>query len=538
MSLFFQIVGGLRNSAFRAPLFSGLLLGVAFPSYPSVRLEVLAWVALVPLLLSLGDVRRAGDFFRKVYAAMLLYCFIALWWVSLATFPGGVLTILAQAFFLTVPFMLFFALRRMAGFSFALFSLPFVQVGWEWLYMEQELSLGWLTFGNSQALLTPMVQYADMTGVWGVSFWLYAFNALVVAALYAPKGRRLRYLVPLPVMVLLPLLYGARVIGADGAAPGNSVRISLVQPNLNPVEKWDQLGAFGTLVLHSRMTADVVEREHPDLVIWPETALSFPILEPGYRDYYRFLRHSAGLWNTTLLSGFTDIVRLPAGGVLPSGGPGQQDPLTGMMEESYNATLLLSSRNDSVQVYRKAHLVPFAERVPYSGQLPWLERLNFSLTGAGSWGQGPGATLMTMQTVDKESVVLANIICYESIFPGYVAGFVRQGAGLLTLVTNDGWYGTSYGPWQHLAIGRFRCIENRRAMARCANTGVSAFIDRFGRVGAELSWWEKGTLSGDVPLEKELSFYSRWPDLLPKASLLMTAALFAFAFRRRFSQRP
>jgi len=109
---------------------------------------------------------------------------------------------------------------------------------------------------------------------------------------------------------------------------------------------------------------------------------------------------------------------------------------------------------------------------------------------------------------------------------------------LLTLVTNDGWYGTSYGPWQHLAIGRFRCIENRRAMARCANTGVSAFIDRFGRVGSELSWWEKGTLSGDVPLEKELSFYSRWPDLLPKASLLMTAALFAFAFRRRSPQRP
>ncbi|MDT9546032.1 MAG: apolipoprotein N-acyltransferase [Chlorobium phaeovibrioides] len=533
MSLFFQTVGGFRSSAQRAPLLSGLLLGASFPSYPFVRLEMLAWVALVPLLLSLGDVRRAGDFFRRVYAAMVLYCIISLWWVSLATLPGGILTILAQAFFLTVPFMLFFAFSRMAGFFYALFALPFVQVGWEWLYMEQELSLGWLTFGNSQALLTPMVQYADMTGVWGVSFWLYCFNALAVAALYAPKGRRLRYLVPLPVMVALPLLYGVMVMNAENEVPGNSVRISLVQPNLNPVDKWERLGAVETLALHSQMTEEVAEVEHPDLVIWPETAISFPLLEAHNSEYYRFLSRSTGAWNAALLSGFTDIVRVPSGGTLPSGGPGKQDPLTGMAVESYNAALMLSPRSDSVQVYRKARLVPFAERVPYSGQLPWLENLSFSLTGAGSWGRGPGATLMTMQTEEGESVALANIICYESIFPGFVSLFVKQGAGLLTLVTNDGWYGTSYGPWQHLAIGRFRCIENRRAMARCANTGVSAFIDRFGRITGELPWWKRGVLTRDVPLERELSFYSRWPDLLPKASLLMTVVLFAIAFRRR-----
>jgi len=445
-----------------------------------------------------------------------------------------VLTILVQAFFLTVPFMLFFALGRMAGFSFALFSLPFVHVCWEWLYMEQELSLGWLTFGNSQALLTPMVQYADITGVWGVSFWLYSFNVLVVAALLAPKNRRLRYLAPLPLMVALPLFYAGTVMSAADEALGSRMRVSLVQPNINPVDKWEHLGAFETLVLHSRLTAEAAEGEHPDLVIWPETAIPFPLLEGRNIEYYRLLRRSVGEWNTTLLSGFTDIVYAPPGVRLPSGGPGRQDPLTGMAVESYNATLMLSPHSNSVQVYRKAQLVPFAERVPYSGYLPWLERLSFSLTGAGSWGRGPGASLMTMKTADGKDVAVANIICYESIFPGYVAGFAKQGAELLTLVTNDGWYGTSYGPWQHLAIGRLRCIENRRAMARCANTGVSGFIDRFGRITDELPWWKKGVLTQDVSLERELSIYSRWPDMLPKASLTVTAALCAVAFRRRF----
>jgi apolipoprotein N-acyltransferase len=126
---------------------------------------------------------------------------------------------------------------------------------------------------------------------------------------------------------------------------------------------------------------------------------------------------------------------------------------------------------------------------------------------------------MTVRRRNGSSFRIGNVICYESIFPGLVSKFAAGGAELLTLVTNDGWYGTSYGPWQHAAIGRLRCIENRRAMARCANTGVTLAYDRCGRTIAETPWWRQSVLTVDVPLETGLTFYTKHPDLFPKACL-------------------
>jgi apolipoprotein N-acyltransferase len=170
------------------------------------------------------------------------------------------------------------------------------------------------------------------------------------------------------------------------------------------------------------------------------------------------------------------------------------------------------------QIYRKMRLVPFAERVPYVDNFPWLGNLTFSLAGIRGWGKGKEASVMELSSSRSGKVVLANIICYESIFPSLVSEFVRKGARMLTLVTNDGWYGMSYGPCQHLAIGRMRCIENRRAMARCANTGITVVIDKFGRIMAE------------VPLESSMTFYTTHPDLLPRAASAISVLILVVAF--------
>jgi len=198
--------------------------------------------------------------------------------------------------------------------------------------------------------------------------------------------------------------------------------------------------------------------------------------------------------------------------------------------ETYNASMMLLPGNGTPQIYRKMRLVPFAERVPYVDYLPWLGHLTFSLAGINGWGKGRDTTIMKLHSSRNVQVKIANIICYESIFPGLVTEFVRKGAQVLTLVTNDGWYATSYGPYQHLAIGRIRCIENRRAMARCANTGLTVVIDKYGRIIAEIPWWQEQTLTTEVPLENSLTFYTTNPDLLPKAALALSALLFLIAF--------
>ena len=515
MSSLSRSIDQLSHSRYAASLLSGVFLGLSFPSYPFIRLELLAWVALVPLLLSLRTVEKPGEFFRRIYLSMLLFCFISLWWVSLATLPGGVLTILAQAFFLTVPLLAFYAVKKMAGYRFALFSLPFLQVGWEWAYMQQDLSLGWLTLGNSQANLNLMIQYADITGVWGISFWLLWFNVLAVMALTSSKKEVFRFVASMTLMILAPLCYSFVLWSRDGVNIGSEAKlnVTLVQPNIDPHGKWVQQNSGDIMDRYYWMTGKAVRENRPDLVIWPETAIPFPIFDTNYADDLRSLRASLRQWNTALLTGFIDVMYLH-----------------NKSYEAYNASMLLESGNGAPQIYRKMHLVPFAERVPYIDYFPWLGYATFSLSGISGWGRGLDTAVMKLPSAKYGEVVIANFICYESIFPGHVAEFVRKGARLLTLVTNDGWYATSYGPYQHLAIGRLRCIENRRAMARCANTGLTVVLDKYGRTIAEIPWWKAQTLSAEVPLESRLTFYTRFPDLLPKIAAAISALLFFVAF--------
>ncbi len=514
MSQLFRTINKLSHSRYVPSLLSGALLGLSFPSYPFIRLEIIAWVALVPLLISLQNVEKPGELFRRVYLAMLLFCLISLWWVSLATLPGGVLTIIAQAFFLTVPIFAFFVLKKLAGYRFALFSLPFLWVAWEWSYMQQDMSLGWLTLGNSQANLNLMIQYADLVGVWGISFWLVWFNVLVVLSLTGSKKEVIGSVAIMALMVLAPLLYASVLFYREGIVSEKELylRVTLVQPDINPHDKWAEYNSTEIMERYYRMTGKAVRENRPELVIWPETAIPFSILEGAYAADLQSLHVALRGWNTALLSGFIDIA-------------GERN----QPNESYNASMLLEPGRAVPQIYHKMRLVPFAERVPYIDYFPWLGNLTFSLSGIRGWGKGRDASVMELTSPRHGDVVIANIICYESIFPTLVSEFVRKGARLLTLVTNDGWYGTSYGPYQHLAIGRMRCIENRRAMARCANTGLTVVIDKFGRTIAEVPWWQEESLTAEVPLESRMTFYTTHPDLLPKTALALSALLFVAA---------
>jgi apolipoprotein N-acyltransferase len=511
------------TGTFFLPLLTGMLLGVSFPTWPSVHLEPLAWVALVPLLLSLENEDRFGPFFRKSWAAMLLFCLISLWWVCLATFVGGMLTVLMQSLFSTVPLVAFYHFKKRAGFRAALLALPFVWTGWEWAYMQQDLSLGWLTFGNSQANLLWMVQYADVTGVWGITFWLVVFNVLVLLLVRGKESFSMKAgIVTLMIIMIAAPLFYARQIFRNTALDTTSseVRVALVQPNIDPHEKWAGLSPEETLSRLYSLTGQAVSEDHPELVIWPETAIPFFIRSPEYKPYMNSLWRKLERWNTNLLSGVAHEEP-----VFPKSAGGEAVAASAVAYADYNASMLLRPTSSDVQMYRKMRLVPFGERVPYLEYLPWLEKLSFSMSGISSWQKGREATVMHFTSRDGRPVSMANIICYESIFPGLVSKFVRGGAQFLTLVTNDGWYGTSYGPWQHAAIGRLRCIENRRAMARCANTGVTLFYDTCGRSYAETPWWQQSVLTANVPLENDITFYTAHPDVVPQACLAIAGVL-------------
>ena len=518
------------------PVLSGVLLGVSFPTYPFIRLDLLAWVALVPLLISLRGDFSLKQCFGRVYSAMLVFCSIALWWVSLATLPGGLLTIIAQAFFSTVPLLLFFVLKRYRGYRFSLFSLPFFWVGWEWLYIRQDLSFGWLVLGNSQAQLNPMIQYADIAGVWGVSFWLLCFNVIVVDIWFRFRNRQKIFLhaALLLSMVLLPLGYSSMVFADQQLRQVRpKVRVVLIQPNIDPVEKWKKYSSQDIMLIYFSMTDRATSKSKTDLVLWPETAIPFYILDEGNRAYYELLQSRIKQWGGALLSGYSDIVYYSEAEVAGEEYLYKFDPDEKRYYQTFNASMLVSTKERGPQVYRKMKLVPFAERVPYMEYAPWLDNFTLSLAGITSWGKGADKTIMEFSTASGETVKASNVICYESIFPGLVASFVKRGAEFLTVVTNDGWYEKSYGPYQHAAIARLRCIENRRSMARCANTGVSQFIDKYGQVYADIPWWERRSLTADVERNDSLTFYTRFPDLVPQTATALSGVLLLIAFAGR-----
>ncbi len=522
------------------PVLSGVLLGVSFPTYPFIRLELLAWVALVPLLISLRGEFSFRSFFGRVYTSMLIFCAISLWWVSLATLPGGLLTVFVQAVCSTVPFLLFFVSKKLRSYRFALFSLPFIWVAWEWLYIGQDLSFGWLVFGNSQALLNRMIQYADVTGVWGVSFWLLCFNVLAVDAWWRFRVRKKVFIhaALLAVMVVLPLGYSSVVFTNDELRQTRpTVKVSLIQPNIDPFEKWKKYSSLDIMHIYFSMTDRAVSQNRPDLILWPETAIPFYILDERNRSYYDLLKTRVKHWGGALLSGYSDIVYYSDEEVAGNEFLYKFNSDDKRYYQTFNASLLVGTGEREPQVYRKMKLVPFAERVPYMEYAPWLDNFTLSLAGISSWGKGRDMTIMEFTTASGEKVKTSNAICYESIFPGLVAGFVSRGAEFLTLVTNDGWYEKSYGPYQHAAIARFRCIENRRSMARCANTGVSLFIDKYGRVYAEIPWWERRSLAADVERNIMLTFYTRHPDLLPKAATVISAFVLLVALIGRVVTR-
>ena len=522
------------SSGYFLPVLSGILLGISFPSYPVIRFELLAWIALVPLLICLHGDLSFKRYFNRVYSTMLIFCAIALWWVSLATLPGGLLTIIAQAFFSTVPLLLFFVLKKYRGYRFALFSLPFLWVAWEWLYIRQDLSFGWLVFGNSQAQLNPMIQYADIAGVWGVSFWLMCFNVIVVDLWFRFKYRKKVFVhaVSLVSMIVLPLGYTLLVFSDhDLRHPRPVVTVSLIQPNIDPVEKWQKYSSQDIMLIYLGLTDRAISQNSVDLVLWPETAIPFRILDEKNRSYYEFLKSRIRQWGGSLLSGYSDIVYYTEAEVSGEEFLYKFNPEEKRYYQTFNASMLITEGGDALpQIYRKMKLVPFAERVPYMEYAPWMDNFTLSLAGISSWGKGSDKTIMEFITDSGATVKTSNVICYESIFPGLVAEFVKRGAEFLTVVTNDGWYAKSYGPYQHAAIARFRCIENRRSMARCANTGVSQFIDKYGRVYADIPWWERRFLTAEVERNDMMTFYTRYPNLVPQTATGFSGILLLIAF--------
>jgi apolipoprotein N-acyltransferase len=492
---------------------SGLLLAVAFPT---VNLHFLAWFALVPLLLAInGQSVKTGFWLGGITG--LVYFAGTVYWVSnsihfyggIALLPAALITLLLCAYLALYPALFGAAAVQISNNYPKLFFLAMPAL-WTALELARTYVFSgfpWSLLGYSQYSVLPVVQFADITGVYGVSFLIVLVNAS--AAAFIMNRKNLHVVITAAVLVALVLVYGFVKLHAPERA--DTITISVAQGNIEQDKKWDPAYQAGTISTYQRLTLEAM-KQHPDLVIWPETATPFYFSAEGPRD--------RGL--TQDLVEFVKQNKVP----LLFGSPTYEIKPNRQIV-GRNSAFLLSGDGRIIGEYHKIHLVPFGEYVPLKKVLFFVEKM---VQAIGDFQGGSDYTVMTLPygTPDqRRETKLCTVICYEIIFPNLVRQFVERGAAVVTTITNDAWFGKTAAPYQHFSMAVFRAVENRVPVARAANTGISGFIDSRGRILETSGIFTEAQLTHKLVPGTEKTFYTAYGDLFSYACVLVSLIVLA-----------
>jgi apolipoprotein N-acyltransferase len=494
---------------------SGLLLFAAWPMSP---LTFLIFFAFIPLLWIEGQGTRGGRFFGLVYLTMLLWNLATTWWVCNATLIGGLSAILPNSLLMCLPWLLFYHTKKRFGARLGYVSLVAGWLCFEYIHLNWELSWPWLTLGNVFATHPDWVQWYEFTGCSGGSLWVLLVNLLLFGMLRRGFGRlRIVYiilLIPIPFMV--SRLLASNIAEQTAATGTDTPDVVVVQPNIDPYnEKFVENTQDSQLIKLISLSESQVDA-HTALVVWPETAIPRDINErelegnPYLAPVWHFLGRHPHLDLLTGVEGF----RLFSQHDKTSTSIPLQD--SGKYMESYNSAVLMNQRR--WQIYHKSKLVPGVETIPsfLRFMIPLFEK--FGGTGSGYTGQSERTVMTTMDSAYH----IAPAVCYESIYGAFLSSYVKRGADLIVVITNDGWWGNTPGYHQHENYARLRAIEERRWVVRSANTGISCFIDPSGRVIDPQPWDTTEVIKMRVPANKGLTFYARYGDIISVAAMGLT----------------
>jgi len=487
----------------------GALGSLAMPPVYALPLLVVAFTGLLWI----------ADGIARPRAALALG-----WWFGFGHFIVGIYWI-ANAFLTDVEkfgWMIPFAVGGLAAVLAAFPALALVAtqalrlngvarvIGFAGLWTLLEWVRGWIftglpwnPVGSVWAFSETMIQGAALAGVWGLG--LVTVAAFAMPASLARSGRGPLIAMAVAVLTLGALWGGgaARLAGASEATvPG--VHLRLVQAAIDPRQKARADMRMTEVARHLALTIDTPGFAAATLVVWPETAARYLL------DRSPELRLALGS-------------AAPPGGLLITGMP-RAEPASGQVERIWNSLGVLDRAGNILATYDKFHLVPWGEYVPWRRVFPFIDKLT---PGSLDFSAGPGPRTLHLPGLPP----VGALICYEVVFPGRVVDPGDRPAWLLNL-TNDAWYGDSFGPYQHLVAARLRAVEEGLPLVRAANTGISAVIDPYGRIRASLGLGLAGVLDADLPAALPgPTLYARFGDAAP--GLLGLVAILATALLRR-----
>ena len=479
-------------------LLSGVALGLSFPK---AGLWPLAWVSIVPLLIFLLETGRV-DAFKGGLVYGLAYFITTIYWVEHSiriyghlpiylSIPSLLLLCLVLALYVSLFSILFNNLYMTTRFP-ALLLAPVLWVSLDLLRTYLFTGFPWASIGYSQYKWLSIIQIADITGVYGVSFLVVAVNGAFADIILYRRRMQIFPLFPVFPTLLGIVLVFMGILGAvwygyfrlnqkDGYA--SKLTVSVVQGNIDQSGKWNTDNRQSIMAVYKQLTRLTLQKS-PDLVVWPETSVPFVFNnDPEPTEKLRSFVRSI---STPLLFGSVEILS--------------------SKETTYelsNAAVLLDADGRTAGTYEKIHLVPFGEYIP------WMLPLEKLVTAIGNFS--PGKTYTVMKAY---KVPFSTVICYEIIFPELVRKFINKGAKFLVTITNDAWFGKTSAPYQHFSMAVFRAVENRVPVVRSANTGISGFIDDRGHIIRMGRLFREETLTETISISNgSKSFYTKFGNV-------------------------
>ena len=489
----------------------------------------LALIGLVPLLCMdrIATYSSKKHVWRYHYSAFVLWNAFTTFWVCNATMGGGLFAIFANALQMSLIFGLFRLSKKKFTGSLPYIFLMVMWIAWERFYFDAEISWPWLVMGNSFAQSTWAIQWYEYTGTLGGSLWIWACNLGLFGLLVSlSDGRwhsfnwkaKTAAITGICTVLILPFILSA-VIGnryKNAMNEGEQLEVLIIQPNIDPYNKFQAMSQEDQ---NARLTAAAEENlsdrkgdttATPLLVLAPETFTPDIITNditssPSWQTFVSFLREYP---NVNLLFGASSRTYIESDDA-PS--HTARKVMDGLWSESHNSALMTDG-SGRTEIFHKNKLVVAVEKTPYPALFCPIDDMLGGVMGR-CVGDGE-VKIMNVRADNSKDIPVGCAICYESVYGEYYTEYIKKGARAMTIITNDAWWGDTPGYRQHLSYASLRAIETRRAIARCANTGISAIISPAGEILQPTPWWEPAVIKSHIPLRDDLTFFVRHGDII------------------------
>lgn len=516
-------------------LVSIISLWFSWQVYPVFLLIGFAPVLLIEA--RLDELKRGGRIFWLFCLGITLgWNLLTTWWLGISTIAGAIAANVLNALLMTLPFVCYRITRKALNNNYGYLTFVLYWLSFEYLHLHWDLAWAWLTLGNAFASTTYLVQWYEYTGVLGGSLWVLLLNLLVYFVIKSKllHNRRL-YAFYTGILILVPTVVSL-LIQARYEAKGRAIEVVIVQPNIDPYTQKFRGGSqfipYSQQVQRFVNQAQTQLSSQTQLLIFPETAFDEQYIEPQLKQHKVMQQLDQLLARYPRLSLITGATTARFYGRLKATPTARLHPKINKYYDIFNTAIHLQ-HGQPPAFYHKSKLVSGVETIPYPEVFSALGGLLIDLGGtSGSYGTQTERSTFKV----NDSVYTAPLVCFESIHGDFVREFVSNGAHMLTVITNDGWWGDTEGHRKHFTYTRLRAIETRRSIAFCANTGTSGCIDQLGRVQVKTAYNQAKMLRHTLQANDQRTVYTQYGDYIGRLAAFVAVGLLLTLFVKRITK--